>query len=639
MRAAWVCILLVATGCNDARRALHELARATPEPSSSARRENIQRITTPSDWNSICARPLNHTSARTEVVKFLIDVRDHRKSYFVDTERWPIHFNFARDRLGFSPWQHEAFNQHEYHDADRRFEMGSIVHYLDGDLWAMELLPGDNLARERIAGLLTQVRSLTYFGSALRFHAVSPAQERRVAGSTIPLLQTSEVYGALQYQPLTLGQTRGRLRIVRGVLDRSEIRPTDVVVLEHVPDDLPVVAGVITAELQAPLGHIAILCAGRPTPNMALRSAMSDRNILALADRWVTLSVGAQEWHLERALDESVPPTQSSQTRVPRLDRAAHSIRSLCSLGHDDVVRFGAKAAELGEACHIGRGEHALLTAGGFAVPFHAYLQHVEQTETPATITALHGASNAALVLLSIRNGILQTPVDPALVEDIVTHMRNIAPHSRWLVRSSSNAEDLDGFSGAGLYESAVVATDFNATSVAAAVQSVWASTWSERAYREREHFGVRQDAVAMALLIQPMLDNAYAFGVALTANPFYERRPAFFVNLHARRTAVTSAAGNDTPEQHLLYTYNGAVEDELLSRADESSLLLSQPMDARLADVLGSIHTHFSELWHAPVNAADVEFALVRDHAETRVVVLQVRPFRVRYTDAQRWH
>lgn len=94
------------------------------------RLESAHRIDSPETWSRLAARPDNLVVARTEVVKFLIDLEHERRLWFTDTDRWPIHYHFARDRLGMpAGYQaHESFNERQYRHPDRRFVMGSVVH-------------------------------------------------------------------------------------------------------------------------------------------------------------------------------------------------------------------------------------------------------------------------------------------------------------------------------------------------------------------------------------------------------------------------------------------------------------------------------------------------------------------------------
>lgn len=48
---------------------------------------------------------------------------------------------------------------------------------------------------------------------------------------------------------------------------------------------------------------------------------------------------------------------------------------------------------------------------------------------------------------------------------------------------SSTNAEDLEGFNGAGLYESIKVMDTSNKDDISKAIKAVWASTWTMRSH------------------------------------------------------------------------------------------------------------------------------------------------------------
>ena len=114
-------------------------------------------------------------------------------------------------------------------------------------------------------------------------------------------------------------------------------------------------------------------------------------------------------------------------------------------------------------------------------------------------------------------------PLDAALRDEVVN-----AIHARWAdgrvrFRSSSNVEDLAGFNGAGLYVSEGVDNDTDADAdFDVAIRSVWSSLWNDRAFSEREYYGVDQSRVAMAVLVHPGFPSERANG-ALPASRFYD--------------------------------------------------------------------------------------------------------------------
>lgn len=101
--------------------------------------------------------------------------------------------------------------------------------------------------------------------------------------------------------------------------------------------------------------------------------------------------------------------------------------------------------------------------------------------------------------------------------QEVLSGIRaRFAPGRPVMVRSSSNCEDLEAFSAAGLYESAPA---WSPSQTIAAVKRVWASLWTMRAALGRRYAGIPQEEARMAVLIQEMIIPEYAF-ILHTHNP-----------------------------------------------------------------------------------------------------------------------
>lgn len=147
-----------------------------------------------------------------------------------------------------------------------------------------------------------------------------------------------------------------------------------------------------------------------------------------------------------------------------------------------------------------------------------------------------------------------------------------------------------------------------------------------------------------MGVIVQPFVDGATANGVALTANPFFEGRPGFFVNAQALGGSVTGAAGEEIPEQHLIYNYQG-FEPELVSRSsrNDGQPVMREPELLELANALQQINDTFVPIWESRQGqlpeggtiAAEVEFLVAGD--DHHIVILQARPYTVVYQEGQR--
>src|SRR5262249_50856622 len=120
--------------------------------------------------------------------------------------------------------------------------------------------------------------------------------------------------------------------------------------------------------------------------------------------------------------------------------------------------------------------------------------------------------------LASLRKKITDSTVDSNLTKAIRARIAQLFPGRRVRFRSSTNAEDLPGFNGAGLYQSVVVAANPTEDQIADALKQVWASVWSFQGVEERTYFGIPPEEVAMAILVQESIDDVSAIGVAITA-------------------------------------------------------------------------------------------------------------------------
>lgn len=155
--------------------------------------------------------------------------------------------------------------------------------------------------------------------------------------------------------------------------------------------------------------------------------------------------------------------------------------------------------------------------------------------------------------LHSLRAAIESSPTDPEL-SDIVSAI--IGKIENWkasgvldncdgvILRSSTNVEDLEGFNGAGLYESKSIELSdcSDERKIEATLKYIWASLWNWRGYQERKLFGIKENHVHMAVLVQPFYgaSSVHCNGVAITAHPFRNDFPGALINTQLGTTFVS---------------------------------------------------------------------------------------------------
>lgn len=580
-------------------------------------------------WRRVAATSDEHAIARTEVVKVLVDLaRD--ELHFCQSERWPLHYDFVLaqhpdERARYASMR--AFMTRNYLRPDRAYVMASVVHVLDADAWVLELGPADTLDADGIRALLARLRAHAFFGESLRFHPRSARQIETARAAGLDVVDGDALFAGVHYQPVTLGRARGRVQLVRGPLDGVAVAPDAILVVGGTPDELPPIRALVTAELQTPLAHVAVLSASRGTPDMALRGVLEDAAWRAFDGRWATLTVTARGYTLEPADGDDATALQPSLARtIPPADPTALALEALTPLTLADLPRVGAKAAQLAEVRRLG-----LPTLDGFVVPTGRYVAHLAASGVDAHAPLVSSTDRATLAAaLATRRARLEaTEVDPALLAELAARARRLARDAhtdRVILRSSTNAEDLPGWSGAGLYDSVAARAD-DPADLAHALRAVWASVWTARAYDERRLAGVEHAAVAMAVLVQPFLGDARALGVALTENPHARRRASYLVDLAPRGHSVTASEAA-LPEEWLLHVHSSP---ELVHRATgRADTLLDAASALALRDRLTTLHDGMRALWlrrdpSSVATAVDAELAL---DAGGEVVFLQARPF-----------
>ena len=158
----------------------------------------------------------------------------------------------------------------------------------------------------------------------------------------------------------------------------------------------------------------------------------------------------------------------------------------------------------------------------------------------------------------------------PQLLDDVEELVSTHLAGKGVFVRSSTNAEDLDGFNGAGLYDT--VGNVQGRAALANAIKQVWASLWNFRAVEERELYGIDHRQVYSGVLIQYGI-NASAAGVLVTTN-LYDPSDRNTYTINAKRgLGIRVVEGATVPEQILFDTRNFGTK--IISRSDDPTMLV----------------------------------------------------------------
>lgn len=513
-------------------------------------------------------------------VMFVIDRRSRNRVYYVNSRAYQFHKDFVNAAY-LSLERGRAFYDNNYLKSDRRFILGTIAYQATVDKFAFEFWEGDQITRSLLIETIGALQQS--FFAPLYFKPNSLAQEQTAnelnkTDTHVLMLTASEISSNQQYQPLNLGAGIGQLRIIDRVTVDTVIDRNQIVIFKEVPIHLTPLSGVITTEPASPLSHVNMLAKSWAIPNATIKNA--DTLFKELEGKYVRLEVRENDYSLSPADSREVDERNRQWVKrgdlvTPRADLNYDRLTDLKLQRARDAVRFGAKSANLGEIIHAK--VPRLAVPAGFAIPFHYYQDFVRRNHLEERIAAaieedrfVHDPRYRKVRLAEIRRWIAEGHHNESFRRAVLEKTHREYAGLGLFARSSTNAEDLPNFSGAGLYTTVPnVRTD---DQLMEAIKTVWASVWNYEAYEARESFGMNHFGVYPAVLIQEGID-ADSAGVAITKDPFDPTdRGAVFVNAK-RGLGIKVVEGRRVAEQVIYHPGSRAIN--VLTRSDEDTMLV----------------------------------------------------------------
>lgn len=615
-------------------------------------------------FEALKAQPIGSQYAGVESVKVVYSLKRERL-YFVNSRRYPYHFSFCADVLNYKP-SLDMFNRDNYSTSSKRKYLLATLSYHSGiDTYVLELAPSDEMAIDAINGLIQKVKS-AFFAPSKMALLLNTSRLHLAANQfhNTATITPETLYKGQTYQLLTPGKAIGLLNLYEASALNTPLPEHTLAVINGTPLTLPPLAGVITTDFQTPLSHIAVLSRNRGTVTVAQKYAPQHPSIKPLLGQWVELNANEQGFTLAPSSEKAYrkwaarkAPKAVTLSRNLTVDKPSHGgLLPIEQLRYSDIDRVGGKAANFAELHWVlgQAGAQAKAPEGAIAIPFYFYHQHMQQPtvhaalnrvlqldrspplEASETLLHQHAIKQA---LAELRRAIKSAPIQPALVEAVEQHML-AKGLDRLRFRSSTNAEDLEGFSGAGLYHSKTGHLYKPKKNVEKAIKKVWASTWNHAAYRERAYFGISQESVAMAVLAHRSFPNEIANGVAITRNLYRDDYPAFIINIQKGEESVVqpdvgvsvdqlisyrgvSELGDDEgPPRYITYSSLNNGEPIL---SDAQILTLTQQLDALKKHFYHHVNKHHRRYKYEDF-ALDVEFKIIGP--ELQLYIKQARLF-----------
>lgn len=573
-----------------------------------------------------------------EEVKFFIKNRDaaHPLLYFINSNAFDTHTQFANS-LGYT--------------NDGTLMTGSILYH------PTVAAPGGGIGVYRFVFQPNNTFSWQYVQKAMELMAANMPflhnnfcyypnepggvpvywQEKALYdASRVKVLLEDDLFADIDYVALHVAEGYGLLRVVQaGETPFSR----DVVLYETLPNDLPRVGGIITSVMQTPLSHVNLRAIQDNIPNAFIRDARLQPGIDSLIGRYVYFKATPENYILRAATlaeveahYESIRPKTSQE---PVRDLSETRILPLDSIHFASSVSFGVKCANVATLRTLGFPEGTV--PDGFGVPFYfydAFMQYnglYDQARQMIESTDFQADFNTRIERLdAFRQTIKNAPMPGWMMDALTDMQQQFPPGVPIRCRSSTNNEDLPGFSGAGLYDSKTQHPDEG--HISKSIKQVFASTWNLRAFEEREFYRIDHFKTAMGVLVHPNFEHELVNGVGVSTDPAYNTRDYYYLNTQVGEDLVTNPSANSIPEEVLVSAASGGQADHFVmthsNQIPADSVLMTPFYVDQMREYLRVIHAVFKVLYHAEASdvfAMEIEYKI---DADGQLVIKQARPW-----------
>lgn len=509
-------------------------------------------------------------------VIFAIDRAQGGRVYYINSRRYTFHNEFlAADYLTLE--RGSKFYESNYRSLTRRFLLGAIAWQAKRERFTFEFWEGDLTTPELLREAFQRITES--FFAPISFKANS-AQQTAIA------LQLPEIPQLIidvegDYIPLNLSSRIGILRILDRMTEETIIDRNEILIFREPPLRLTPCSGLVTTTFGTPLAHVNLLARGWGIPNAFIKGAAEAYR--PLEGKFVFFETREEGFTIRPAetaetAEEGRRAAVRSHLLTPAADLNFRLLTPLSEQRKGDARKFGAKSANLGEVAHAieTRLVKDVTVPAGFGVPFFYYDQFVTQNKLDRVIVEMlgndrfnHDPAYRKSRLKDLRAMIERGSLDSSFSTNVWKRTHRMFGEKGVFVRSSTNAEDLENFSGAGLYTT--VPNVRGRAALMQAIKAVWASIWNFEAYEARESAGINHAAVYPAVLVQEGVP-AEAAGVLITTNPFdLEDHEGVYINAK-RGLGIRVVEGQRVPEQLVYGTRTGEVR--VLTRSRDDTML-----------------------------------------------------------------
>ena len=372
---------------------------------------------------------------------------------------------------------------------------------------------------------------------------------------------------------------------------------------------------------------------------MAYTKIINNLKITSLLNTKVELKISIDTFTIA-ATNKKINQTKIKKYRKLLFNSSVKTLVDLNKINKNGVDFIGSKAQNLSYLIAISKKNNFKTPENALAIPFYFYLNHIQQKSISILLSQLveprkkDSVKWINLQLKKIRAAIYEAPIDQKLLTELNTKLATTTEFKNFRFRSSTNAEDIDGFNGAGLYESKTGILNDAKKSFEKAIKKVWASVWNESSYWERDYFNIDQKSIAMGVLVHRAFIDELANGVVISKNLTRGDFPGITVNVQIGENSVVKPEKNMICEQFTVYDFNQNTSTKPLeidynsqSNLNSNKPILSLQEIENLYKSIKKIQFDIARYWNKNrYQPIDVEFKIVGEKRD--LYIKQVRVY-----------
>lgn len=603
----------------------------------------VNSIAKKQQFMNLSGKPLTDKFTNMKSVKVVYDY-GAKKLYFFNSTRYTYHYDFCLKVLGFNDEIGE-FNKQSYNPTNKRTYLLANINYLqDSDDWVMELAASDEMNAGLINFFYNEVSKNVFFKDKLKFYLNSP----HVIGLNskkelkIPTVLSDFIFKRITEQSIENTSSVGILKKY-DLQKKEDFNPKsdEIIIINMTPEFIPTVRGIIITELQTPLSHLVLLAKNRNIPVYVDTKVWDKQSVNALLGKKVELITKENSYSL-KPTQKPIPTKKAVKEIVLKKDFSVTDLVDLETTTPLNIVHsIGSKATNLGLLKQIQKEMKSFKTPEyAFAIPFYYFDQHIKDNHLQDKINALYMIPKDSVKLLdrelkAFRKTVKNSKVNPELLKKIEEKLNAQSDFKNFRFRSSTNAEDMEGFNGAGLYDSKTAIIEDADKTVEKAILDVWSSFWNFRAFQERDLFGINHESCAMGVLVHRSFPDEKANGVLVSKNLYRNQYDGITVNVQLGEESVVKPEPGVTCDEFYCHNFNSlgsfVVDYRSTSSLNSGKPILTEKEIKKLFDISSPLERRLNLLWqkrrmskrHYPL---DIEFKYLGN--EKQLYIKQARAY-----------